>query len=183
NQINENKICLFLRRRLIPGFGWIDCAAVRAAPILASKIFTEFGQGNFPILEPSLGFLRRDQVMFVTKRNRRRIEHGIVQFQFPFVRQTIALSHAQEIFPQWIEFATHERAIDYFFGGESALAARKNHSILSRDWLADWHRSERSRSKNWAASVLNPTGVVGFPTIISQLVVSDSRVTVSNLGQ
>ena len=95
--------------------------------------------------------------MFVTKRNRRRIERGIVQFQFPFVRQTIALSHAQEIFPQRIDFATHERAIDYFFGGESALVARKNHSILSRDWLADWHRSERSRSKNWAASVLNPT--------------------------
>src|SRR5207248_9091094 len=120
-------------------------------------MFTAFGHGTSPNLEPSLGFLRRGQVMFVTKRNRRRIERGIIQFQFPFVRQTIALSHTQEIFPQRIDFATHERAIDYFFGDESALVARKNHSILSRDWLADWHRSERSRSKNWAASVLNPT--------------------------
>src|SRR4029077_697871 len=91
------------------------------------------------IPEPSLGFLRRDQVMLVTKCNRGRIERRIVQFQLPFVRQAIALRQSQEFFPQRIDFAAHERAIDYVFGGEAAFAARKNYSALSRAWLPEWH--------------------------------------------
>src|SRR5438067_202396 len=138
--MDQKKILLFRRRRFIAGFGGIERAAVRAPPILASKIITEFGQRNSAILEPSLGFLRRDQVMLVTKCNRGRIERRIVQFQLPFVRQAIALSQSQEFFPQRIDFAAHERAIDYVFGGESAFAARKNYSTLSRDWVPDWHR-------------------------------------------
>ena len=95
-------------------------------------------------------------------RHRLDLQHCSVR-QFPFVRQAIALSQSQEFFPQRIDFAAHERAIDYVFGGESAFAARKNHSTFARDWLPDWHRFWPSGSKNWAASVPNLMVSCRFP--------------------
>jgi hypothetical protein len=102
------------------------------APKVPHKEIAEIGQCKAALSQPLFGFLRRNQVVFIAKPFRSRVNRVVVELEILFIGFFLGRKAPEQIFPLRLQFASKKSGIDHIGHGEGAVSANENDSALDR---------------------------------------------------